>query len=159
MIGEEDPGQLSLGQLARRYACAHYFAVAGRREWLFQVGQCAAEIERELGGSSYQFITAWNPHSRVPAGQGNLDAGDILEQHLRATGLSMHRALGCNAPGEAAEQGWLVLDIAAEAADALARQFGQASTVYWRAGEAVRLRMQYPRPHDCAEDAFTDWIG
>ena len=65
---------------------------------------------------------------------------------------------GCTPPC-AVEHGWLVLDIGWDQADALARDFGQAGTLYWLAGEPVRLRMQAPRPDDAADDMFTDWTG
>lgn len=155
-IGRTPP---TLGELARLYAAAHYFVAVGRQEWLFQVGQMAEDVERQLQARSFQFVTAWNPHSRPAGAQGNLEAGQALEARLRESGLACHRALGCNAQGGAIEHGWLVLDVAPEQADALAREFGQAGTVYWRAGEPVRLRMQHPQPHDCADDAFTDWIA
>jgi hypothetical protein len=159
MNGEPDPTSPSLGALARLYAAAHYFVVVGRQEWLFQVGQSAADVERQLGARSYQFVTAWNPRSR-PAGEArNLEAAEALERRLREADLSIHRALGCDAHGGAVEHGWLVLDIGWDQADALARDFGQAGTLYWLAGEPVRLRMQAPRPDDAADDMFTDWTG
>lgn len=159
MDGELEQTPPALGDLARLYAAAHYFVVVGRKEWLFQVGQSAADVERQLGARSYQFVTAWNPRS-CPAGEArNLEAAQVLEQRLRETSLSIHRALGCNAQGGAVEHGWLVLDVGWDQADALARDFGQAGTLYWLAGEPVRLRMQAPRPHDAPDDMFTDWTG
>ncbi|SEK92195.1 Protein of unknown function [Pseudoxanthomonas sp. GM95] len=159
MTGETAPDALPIGQLARLYAAAHYFVVVGRQEWLFQVGQCAEDVERQLGAAHYQFVTAWNPHSNPAGEHGNLEAGDALEARLQASGRIIHRALGCNAQGGAVEHGWLVLDMPPEQADALAREFGQAGTLFWHAGEPVRLRMQHAQPHDCADDAFTDWIA
>lgn len=159
MTGESASLELPIGQLARLYAAAHYFVVVGRQEWLFQVGQSAEDVERQLGAARYQFLTAWNPHSHPAGEHRNLEAGDALEQHLLQAGLTIHRALGCNAQGGAVEHGWLVLDVAPEQADALARGFGQAGTLFWHAGEPVRLRMQHAQPQDCADDAFIDWIA
>ncbi|WDS36551.1 DUF3293 domain-containing protein [Pseudoxanthomonas sp.] len=159
MKGETEPRELPVGQLARLYAAAHYFVLVGRQEWLFQVGQRAQDVERQLGAARYQFVTAWNPHSR-PAGESrNLEAGDALESRLLALGCTFHRALGCNAQGGAIEHGWLVLDTKAAQADALAREFGQAGTLYWQAGEPVRLRMQHAQPQDCCDNPFIDWIA
>ncbi len=124
MTGDIDQGDLPLGELAQLYAAAHYFVVVGRQEWLFQVGQSAEDVERQLEAGSYQFVTAWNPHSHPGGEQRNLEAGDALEQRLLETGLTIHRALGCNAQGGAVEHGWLVLDVTPEQADALAADGG-----------------------------------
>ncbi len=159
MTGDNHQDELPLGALARLYAAAHYFVVVGRQEWLFQVGQPAQDVERQLGATHYQFVTAWNPHSHPAGKRCNLEAGDALEQKLLETGRTIHRALGCNAQGGAIEHGWLVLDVAPDQADALARGFGQAGTLYWRAGEPVRLRMQHAQPEGCSDDAFIDWIA
>jgi|LNAP01.1.fsa_nt_gb hypothetical protein len=159
MTGERTQDAVPLGELARLYAAAHYFVVVGRQEWLFQVGQSAEDVERQLEAGSYQFVTAWNPHSNAAGERRNLEAGDALEARLLESGLAFHRALGCDAQGSAVEHGWLVLDIAPEHADALARDFGQAGTVYWHAGEPVRLRMQHAQPQEVPDDAFVDWTG
>jgi hypothetical protein len=159
MTGAMGQDEMPLGELARLYAAAHYFVVVGRQEWLFQVGQLAEDVERQLGAARYQFVTAWNPHS-CPAGERrNLEAGEALEQRLLESGFTINRALGCNAQGGAIEHGWLVLDVPLEQADTLARDFGQAGTLYWHAGEPVRLRMQHGRPHDGGDHAFIDWVA
>ena len=80
-----------------------------------------------------------------------------LQQRLRESGYSHLSSLGSNAQGGAVEYGWVVLDPSLETADAWAREFGQAGTLYWRQGEPVRLRMLWPRPHDLPDGPFIDW--
>lgn len=146
-------------RLAAEYAGAHYFVSIGHREWLFGVGQCAADIERELGGSRYLFITAWNPASDTTPVEANLAADERLQARLKASGCEYHSALGSNAQGGAVEYGWVAVDVAEETGDAWAREFGQAGTLCWRRGEAVRLRMLRPAPADADDGAHTDWVG
>lgn len=146
-------------QLAAFYLAAHYFVSVGHREWLFGVGQCAADLERELGGSQYLFITAWNPASASATVNANLAADERLQARLKASGCEYHSALGSNAQGGAVEYGWVVVDVPEETGDAWAREFGQAGTLRWRRGEAVRLRMLRPPPLEADDAAHTDWVG
>jgi hypothetical protein len=148
-----------MATLATAYALAHYFVTIGHREWLFGVGQHAADIERELGAGQYLFITAWNPPSHPATPTENLTADERLQARLKQAGFQHHSALGCNAQGGAVEYGWMVLDVPLESADALAREFGQAGTLYWRRGEPVRLRMLWPQPTGTDEQPHIDWIG
>lgn len=144
-------------ELAQAYAAAHYFVTIGHREWLFCVGQEARDIERELDAASYLFVTAWNPPPEAASTDQNMAADQRLQSRLHEGGYRHHSSLGCNAQGGAVEYGWVVLDIGLEAADALAREFGQAGTLYWRRGEPVRLRMLWPRPANGGDGEFTDW--
>ena len=148
-----------LAALATAYALAHYFVTIGHREWLFGVGQHAVDVERELGAGHYLFITAWNPPSTANTVSENLAADERLQARLKEAGFRHHSALGCNAQGGAVEYGWIVLDVPLESGDALAREFGQAGTLYWQRGEPVHLRMLSPRPADLAEQPHIDWAG
>jgi len=143
--------------LAKAYASAHYFVTIGHREWLFGVGQLAADVERELGGESYLFITAWNPAPDEASLEQNLASDRRLQASLDAHGYRRHSALGSDAQGGAVEHGWVVLDVPVDAADATAREFGQAGTLHWRRGHPVRLRMLWPRPTDVVDVEYTDW--
>lgn len=144
-------------QLARAYASAHYFVTVGHREWLFCVGQQAEDIERELDAGSYLFITAWNPASQETSVAQNMATDQRLQSKLQEGRYQYHSSLGCNAQGGAVEYGWIVLDMPLATADALAREFGQAGTLYWQRGEAVRLRMLRPRPAAWTDGEFIDW--
>jgi hypothetical protein len=155
--GDNDETQRTA--LATAYALAHYFVTIGHREWLFGVGQTAADIERELGAQHYLFITAWNPPSKPATSAENLAADERLQARLKEAGFRHHSALGCNAQGGAVEYGWMVLDVPLEGGDALAREFGQAGTLYWQRGEPVRLRMLSPRPAVIDDQPHIDWVG
>ncbi len=157
MDEQHAPDGKQVAELARAYAAAHYFVTIGHREWLFGVGQPAEDIERQLGAGSYLFITAWNPPPGTASPAENLAADQRLQQRLRESGYSHLSSLGSNAQCGAVEYGWVVLDLSLETADAWARVFGQAGTLYWRQGEAVRLRMLWPRPHDLPDGPFIDW--
>ena len=157
MDGQHAPDGTLIAELARAYAAAHYFVAIGHREWLFGVGQSAQDIERQLDAGSYLFITAWNPPSKAASTVQNMAADQLLQQRLRDGGYRHHSALGSNAQGGAVEYGWVVLDAPLETADAWAREFGQAGTLYWRHGEPVRLRMLCSCPPDLPDEPFIDW--
>lgn len=146
-------------ELAEAYACAHYFVTIGHREWLFGVGQLAGDIERQLGAASYTFITAWNPAPDAASVAENMQADLRLQARLKQTGHTHHSSLGSNAQGGAIEYGWVVLDMTAEASDALAREFNQAGLLHWHQGEPVRLRMLWPQPTGTTDDPCVDWAG
>lgn len=146
-------------RLATAWAAAHYFVTLGRREWLFCIGQTTPEIERQLMADRYLFITAWNPPPGEASREANDDAHHRLQQQLAALRLPHHPALGCDSRGGMVEYGWFVLDATVEQADALAREFGQGGTLFWPAGQTVRLRMMWPRPPQADGDPHTDWVG
>ncbi|GAB2492077.1 hypothetical protein GCM10027084_00670 [Pseudoxanthomonas sangjuensis] len=152
-----DPGRIAA--LAGEYLLAHYFVALGKREWLFQVGQTADDVERQLVADRYLFITAWNPASRSVDAARNLAAGERLLARLSGAGYAAYPALGCDADGGGVERGHLALDVPVDRADALAREFGQLGTLCWRHGEPVRLRMLAPRPPGFPEHPYTDWVG
>ncbi|MFT3756304.1 MAG: DUF3293 domain-containing protein [Pseudoxanthomonas sp.] len=143
--------------LADEYVKSHYFVAIGKREWLFQVGQYASEIERQLVAGSYLFITAWNPASHLANSTENRAAGERLRAHVFAAGYAASPALGCEANGGNIEHGLLVLDVPLEAADAMAREFIQLGALYWRQGEPVRLRMLATQPPGFPAHPHIDW--
>ena len=159
MDGQHAADGTQIAELVRAYAAAHYFVTIGHREWLFGVGQRAGDIERQLGAASYSFITAWNPAPHAASVDENMEADLRLQARLKQSGHVHHSALGSNAQGGAVEYGWVVLDMSADASDALAREFAQAGLLFWEHGEAVRLRMLWPRPPGIADDACTDWVS
>ena len=145
--------------LAVDYAAAHYFVTIGHKEWLFRVGQHAEDIERQLEGTTCLFITAWNPAPEAATPAENRQADERLQALIGESGLPHNRALGSDAQGGAVEYGWLVLDAPESLADHWGREFGQAATLYWHKGQAVRLRMLWPRPAGLADDLYTDWAS
>jgi len=146
-------------RLATAWAAAHYFVTVGRQEWLFCAGLTAPDVERQVMADRYLFITAWNPPPGESPRAANDAAQERLHARLQALGLSFHPALGCNSRGGMVEYGCVVLDATVEQADALAREFGQGGTLFWHAGEPVRLRMMWPRPPQADGDPHTDWVG
>ena len=146
-------------RLAMEYAAAHYFVSIGHREWLFGVGQRAGDIERELDAEHYLFITAWNPAPHFLDAEANQAADQRLRDHLEEAGYRHHSAIGSDGRGGAVEHGWMVLDVPLASGDAMAREFAQAGTLYWRRGDPVRLRMMYPRPAAASDDPHVDWAG
>jgi hypothetical protein len=146
-------------RLATAWAAAHYFVALGRQEWLFRTGLTAADVERQIMATRYLFITAWNPPPGDTSRPLNDAAQERLHARVQALGLSFHPALGCNSQGGMVEHGCLVLDATPEQADVLAREFGQGGTLFWQAGEPVRLRMMWPRPAQADGDPHTDWVG
>lgn len=146
-------------RLSKAWKAAHYFVSAGWREWLFIVGQTAAEVERQLPAQGYLFITAWNPPPGESTRESNLRADERLQARLAELGVVHHAALGCDAHGSNVERGWLALDVPLHIADALAREFGQGGTLYWEAGEPVRLRMLWAHPSEPGDDESIDWVG
>ncbi len=154
------PGSLRIAALADIYAGAHFFVVIGRREWLFHVGETPTDIERQIVAGSYLFITAWNPRSQVLSPEQNQAADERLRQRLAQCGCSApHSAMACGNDGHATEQGWIATDLSLETADALAREFDQLGTLYWRHGEPVRMRMQSPMPAEFPGHPYIDWVG
>lgn len=153
------PDSPRVAALAGEYLAAHYFVAIGKREWLFQVGQYAEEIERQLTADRYLFVTAWNPASRALTPAENLAAGERLQARLSDSGHASLPALGCDTNGGGVERGHLVLDVPADRADALARAFGQLGTLYWSPGEPVRLRMLVARPPGFPDHPYVDWVG
>lgn len=146
--------------LADIYAEAHFFVAIGSREWLFHVGESPADIERQLAADSYLFITAWNPRSQPLSPEQNRHANERLLRRLAELGCtSPHPTLACGDRGEATELGWLATNLSPETADALAREFDQLGTLYWRHGEPVRMRMQAAMPAGYAGHTHIDWVG
>lgn len=158
-MNEHGVPEAERARLAAAWAAAHYFVAIGRKEWLFSVGQRAADIELQLPAQRYLFVTAWNPPPGEAPRQANLQAGERLHALLSADGYLCHPALGCDGKGGATEHGWLAREVPLERADALAREFGQGGILYWRRGEPVRLRMQWPRPAGFQDGGPIDWAS
>lgn len=153
------PDGEQLVRLATEYAAAHYFVTISHREWLFAVGQAATDVERELDAGHYLFITAWNPCTRALSTAENHAADQQLQERLQQAGWRHHSALGCDTHGGAVEYGWVVLDMGMAESDALAREFGQAGTLYWSRGDRVRLRMLQACPPGWNSQDCIDWVG
>lgn len=143
--------------LARAFARARYRAELGGPAIEFGVGESAAAIEARLPASEYAFITAWNAHAASHPVRDNAEADDELVARLDALGVDYRRTWAQAPDGGHREAGWLIAGLAAERADALGRDFGQAGILAWTAGEPVALRMLSPRPKG-ADLPHVRWI-
>lgn len=144
--------------LARAYRNARYFVRLDGDCLRLTVGARAPDLEAYWPATRYALVTAWNPHSieRPPAANAEADAA--LRACIDALRLPCLRA-GASAPdGSWPEDGWLVADIDADAACALARRFGQAGLLAWAAGEPVRLHMLMRAPAHAPALPAVAWV-
>lgn len=129
-----------------------------------RVGAPAAMLEQHLPQASrFGILSAWNPDSRRLDDAANALAQARLALMIKRAGYISRPAR--NAPDTAWEEAAsLLLDPPPDAVDALARRFGQAATLYWRRGEAVRLRAYLdgalgPAHAECMDTPFVDWVA
>lgn len=138
-----DPGGGSDARLAAAYRAARYRVDAPGRELVLRVGRRSRRLDALLaarGAERFAWLTAVNPGSRRLGERENarrlarLDA-EIARRGWRALpGTSLDpRGLWPDEPSR------LVLDVDAETARELARQFGQNALLVGSCGEPVRL--------------------
>lgn len=125
----------------------------------FAVGKTAPAVERRWPAQRYLFISAWNPAAMPVTAPQNQLADTRLQQHLRQRDLAMQAASACDGNGGHHESGWLVLQASVSQADRLARAFGQGGVLVWDAGQAVRLRMMWPKPTSAPDHVYIDGSG
>ena len=123
-----------------------------------RVGTPAGALETAHPAERYAFLTAWNSDSTTDGPVDNAAADDALAAELDALGAQHLRAVASDTRGGHVESGWLVLGLALPALDRLARRFRQDACLAWARGEAVRLRMYHPFPHDAVAARWTDWV-
>jgi len=108
--------------------------------------------------TSFGMLSAWNPLSVASSEAANREADQRLQVALAASGLHCVPAFASARNRTWREPSWLVMGMDTAAFDALAREFGQLGTLWWRPGSAVRLRMDAPRPAGIDDDRDVDWI-
>lgn len=150
---------VNAAELALAYAAAEYAVALDGDALPLRVGRPAADLEAYWPASRYLFVSAWNPASEPHSESANRAADERLIARLEAAGIPRHAAWAQDSAGEWREPGWLLADLDDLAANALARDFGQAGVLAWRRGEPVRLRMLIARPTDAEGADYTDWIG
>ena len=98
-------------------------------DWLFR---------RRVG--SWAFLTAWNPRSAVLSAVENRRRNKQLSGALQNGGWPYYSGVGIGA-GEtwSPEESFWILDIPAERAIQLGRQFDQNALVWWTEGKPVEL--------------------
>jgi hypothetical protein len=108
--------------------------------------------------TSFGMLSAWNPRSVERSDDDNRRDDDALHAQLVAGGYGLRPAFASARNRSWREPSWLVMGMDVGPFDALARRFGQLGTLWWRPGEAVRLRMDAPRPPDETGDDNVDWL-
>jgi len=148
-------------ELLEAYLAARYEVRGPDGTFLLRPGQMApARLAEVLPGGCWTVITAWNPGSQVCTGAENRHADAALQSELDGLGLRRLPTLASDADGNWPEPGWLVANLPATGADALARRFGQAAVLHWRAGEPVGLRMYLTPPDGVADPGGpVEWIA
>lgn len=106
---------------------------------------------------SFGLLSAWNPWSQRRDEASNRREDEALAALLVARGFRHIPAFSSASNRSWREPGWVVFDIGAAELDELTRRFGQLGALWWRRGEAVRLRMQARRPAQPGHVAI-DWL-
>jgi hypothetical protein len=145
--------------LALAYAAAEYAVALDGDALPLRVGRPARDLEAYWPARRYVLVSAWNPASQPHSDSANQAADERLVARLDAAGVQRHAAWAQDQAGQWREPGWLLADLDDAAADALAREFGQAGVLAWQRGEPVRLRMLIARPDEAAASEHTDWAG
>ena len=92
------------------------------------------------GGHCWCFVTAWNPASEPLATAENNARNAELAATLKGESLSFYPGRGRDPQGKwPAEESFLVLDLAREAARTLGQRYGQNAVVWGEAGGPAEL--------------------
>lgn len=149
-------------RLARAWCAARYEARVGAGAFPLRIGEPAPALERQIPAECYLWITAWNPPLAARSAERNRQADQRLVAWLREAGRAYVPASASDDEGRWHEPGWLVLDLARDQADALARAFSQGGILYWRHAQPVRLRLMWPAPPGVSRLpglAGVEWVG
>ena len=145
--------------LMQSYRDADYRWELGGHWQELRVGGHAATLEAAYpAGQEFGLLSAWNPYSVVRPEQTNRVADEALNAALLASGVQYRPGFSSARNRTWREPSWVVIDMAIDEFDRLARRFGQLGTLFWRRGEPARLRMYRTQPAAGAEDAYIDWI-
>lgn len=147
------------GPLLLTYLAAAYRVLLAEGLVPLTIGQPApTALAQALPARDWTLVTAWNPQS-VPCDDAtNALADSAMVAELEALAARRLRASASDAQGQWHEDGWLVADLGADAADDLARRYGQAGILHWRQDQPVRLRMyRVPADGDHAQ-RWVDWV-
>ena len=145
--------------LVQSYRAAEYrWQVEGRWHPLV-VGEVATELEAAYPQArSFGMLAAWNPHSVRRPETDNRAADEALQAALQAAGVGYCPGFASARNRSWREPSWVVMDLATDAFDSLARRFGQLGALYARRGEPLHLRVYARRPKQDAELGGVDWV-
>lgn len=151
--------QARIAELVRAYLAADYrWEMAG--DWRnLRIGEPAPELGQEFPDAHhFGLLSAWDPYSIPRPEPVNRKADDLLEKDILDSGLPFRAAFSSSTNRTWREPSWLVMDMPVADFDALSRRYGQLATLYWAAGEPVRLRVDAARPTDYGPDDGIDWL-
>jgi hypothetical protein len=124
-----------------------------------RIGDPAPELAREFPDvRHFGLLSAWDPYSIPRPEPVNRKADDLLEKEILGSGLRFRAAFSSATNRTWREPSWLVMDMRVADFDALSRRYGQLATLYWAAGEPVRLRVDAARPTGYGPDEAIDWL-
>lgn len=158
-MSPDTAGEVRVAALARAYLDADYRWEIDRQWHDLMIGQPTPKLEQaQPQAGCFAFLSAFNPWSVELSAAENRAADDALHARLLASGKQCRPAFA-SAPNRTwREPSWLVIDLESAALDILLREFGQLGSLWWRAGQPVRLRMDASRPAGLAGDGFIDWL-
>ena len=151
--------QARIAELVRAYVAAEYrWELAG--DWRnLRIGEPAPELERAFPDvRHFGLVSAWDPYSIPRPEPANRKADYLLEKDILASSLPFRAAFSSATNRTWREPSWLVMDMPAADFDALSRCYGQLATLYWAAGEPVRLRVDAAKPAGYGSDDAIDWL-
>lgn len=127
--------------MTNSYLLAHYYVDIFQKP--IKIGGISVEFESYMekeNTSSWAFITAYNPMSRVLSPEENISRNEDLESKIK--GYPYLHGAGRDPEGEwTPERSFLILDIKLEEATALAKEFEQKAIVYGEKGGVAELIM------------------
>ncbi|MBB1471845.1 MULTISPECIES: DUF3293 domain-containing protein [unclassified Luteimonas] len=108
--------------------------------------------------TSFGILSAWDPDSVPREDAVNRRQDAALQDMLLERGAPHLPAFASAVNRSWREPGWLVMDMAVNDFDALARRFEQLGTLWWPRGGVVRLRMYAARPAGYERQDLVDWL-
>ncbi len=152
--GIPDPHVLMQAYLAARYRVQ----LEGQWQPITIGAPAPVRLRRHVAHAPCALLTAFNPGSLVHEEADNRRADAALQAALDAACGQRLPSLASADDGQWPEPGWLAVGLTPQAADTLARRFGQIDLLCWKADDVVRLRMLHRRPR-AASATFVDWMA
>lgn len=141
MQSRSDPGETAARHAAYRATAFRVDAPGGGFD--LRIGAHAPELDALLdlaGARCWAYVTAHNPGGRLRDAAANEADQRRLVERVRHTGLTAIVGRGIGADGAwPPEESLLILDLARDAAIALAREFGQEALVAGDRGGVAEL--------------------